>query len=46
MPVEFAFEPLAFVAMLLATLTIATLASVGPALRAAALRPVDLLRYP
>jgi putative ABC transport system permease protein len=45
MPVEFRFEPLAFAAALAATLAVATLASVGPALKAAALRAVDLLRY-
>jgi ABC-type antimicrobial peptide transport system permease subunit len=45
MPIEFRFEPVALAAALAATLVIATLASVGPALKAAALRAVDLLRY-
>jgi putative ABC transport system permease protein len=45
MPIEFRFEPLALAAALTATLAIATVASAGPALKAAALRAVDLLRY-
>jgi ABC-type lipoprotein release transport system permease subunit len=45
MPVDFRFEPVTFAAVLAATLAIATLASVGPALRAASLRAVNLLRY-
>lgn len=43
--VPFAFDPLAFVEMLLVMLVIATVASVGPALRAAHLRLASLLRY-
>jgi putative ABC transport system permease protein len=45
MPVDFRFNPLALAAMLAATGLIATLATIGPAHRAASLRAVDLLRY-
>ncbi len=45
MPVAFHFDPSAFAVMLAATLAVATLASIAPALRAASLRAVDLLRY-
>jgi putative ABC transport system permease protein len=43
--VPFAFDPLAFIEMLLVMLLIATVASVGPAMRAAHLRLASLLRY-
>ncbi len=43
--VPFAFDPLAFVEMLVVMLVIATVASVGPAMRAAHLRLASLLRY-
>jgi putative ABC transport system permease protein len=45
MPIDFHFDPLAFAVMLAATVAIATLATVVPAVRAASLRAVDLLRY-
>jgi putative ABC transport system permease protein len=45
MPVTFHFDPSAFAVMLAATLAVATLASIVPALRAASLRAVELLRY-
>jgi putative ABC transport system permease protein len=45
MHIDFHLDPWAFAVMLAVTLAIATVASVAPALRAASLRAVDLLRY-
>jgi len=44
MPTDFHFNPLALADMVAATFVLATLATLVPAHRAAALRPGDLLR--
>ena len=45
MPVDFVIDPVAFVAMLVAVVVIASLATITPALRAAQIRIADMLRY-
>ncbi len=45
MPVEFHLDPLSFLLMFVATVVIAALSALVPALRAASLRAVDLLRH-
>lgn len=44
-PIPFSFDPKGFIVMLLLILVIATLASIGPTLRASRSRIVDILRY-
>jgi putative ABC transport system permease protein len=45
MPVDFVVDPAAFVVMLVAVVSIATLATITPASRASQIRVADMLRY-
>jgi len=45
MPVDFVFNPAAFVVMLVAVVVIATMATIAPASRASQIRIADMLRY-
>lgn len=45
MPIDFHFDPLAFALTLAATVSVAALATLAPALRAASMRAADLLRH-
>jgi len=44
-PIDFMFDPMAFVAMIAAVVVITTLAGVAPAVRASRVRVAELLRY-